>query len=245
MKNDLLKTNSIRHKVAFGSEKILFSLEFRERKTLAISVHPDLSVSVIAPVGQSLDKIASRVKKRAPWILRQQHYFSKFLPKQPARKYVSGETHKYLGRHYRLKVLKSRFERVRLKRGFLVVHVKDKSNASAVRRLLNAWYREQAQRHFEESLDRCFPLFHSFEIQRPFVKPKSMSKRWGSCTRTGTIYLNPQLILASKRCLDYVMVHELCHLRIHDHSAGFYRLLKKVMPDWEERKIQLENSAVT
>ena len=87
VKNDLLKSTPHQHRVVFGSEKIFFSLEFRDRKSLGISVHPDLSVLVVAPIGQPLDKISAKVKKRAPWILKQKHYFSKFLPKQPPRKF--------------------------------------------------------------------------------------------------------------------------------------------------------------
>lgn len=240
MKNDLLKTTATHHKVAFGSEKILYSLEFRDRRTLAISVHPDLSVSVVAPNGQSLEKISARVKKRAPWILRQKHYFSKFLPKQPARKYVSGETHKYLGRCYRLKVLTSKLPRVRLKRGYLVVHTQDRRNFQAIRRQVLSWCRNQAERQFNESLNRCLPLFRKLKIQAPEVRIKQMNKRWGSCTNSGIIYLNPDLIRAPKQCIDYVMVHELCHLKVRDHSKQYYRLLKKLLPDWKERKELLE-----
>jgi predicted metal-dependent hydrolase len=241
-KSNLLKTTDHLQKVSFGSEKISYSLEYRNRKSLAISVHPDLTVSVIAPEGQSIEKISARVKKRAPWILKQRHYFSKFLPKQPARRYVSGETHKYLGRHYRLKVLTSKIPRVRLKRGYLIVHTQNRSDSVAIKKLVTAWYRFQAEKHFNESLKRCLPLFRKLEISTPEVRMKHMSKRWGSCTSSAIIYLNPDLIKSPKSCIDYVMVHELCHLKIRDHSKKYYRLLKKLMPDWEKRKLSLESN---
>jgi predicted metal-dependent hydrolase len=242
VKSALLKSPSKLHRVNFGSEVILFSLEFKERKSLAISVHPDLSVSVTAPTDQPLIKISAKVKKRAPWILRQKHYFSKFLPKQPPRKFISGETHKYLGKHYRLKVIKSKKEHVTLKRGLILVSTPNRGDSRAVHSLLSGWYREQAERHFNDSLERCLKLFRKFNLNTPQVKLKKMAKRWGSCTSNGTIYLNPDLIRASKKCLDYVMVHELCHLKIRDHSRAYYRLLKRVMPDWEERKVHLEQT---
>lgn len=241
VKSDLLKSTLKLHKVNFGSEVISYSLEFRARKSLAISVHPDLSVAVTAPDDQSLAKIAAKVKKRAPWILRQKHYFSKFLPKQPPRKFVSGETHKYLGRHYRLKVISSKREHVSLKRGFLIVSTPNRNDSKAVHGLLSGWYREQAERHFQESLSRTFKLFRKFNIEIPNIRIKKMAKRWGSCTANGIIYLNPDLIKAPKKCIDYVMVHEMCHLKIRNHNAGYYRLLKKMMPDWEERKNVLES----
>lgn len=241
-KSNLLKTTGHHQKISFGSEKISYSLEYRNRKSLVISVHPDLTVSVIAPEGQSIEKISARVKKRAPWILKQRHYFSKFLPKQPARRYVSGETHKYLGRHYRLKVIASKIPRVRLKRGYLIVHTQDRNDSTAIKKLVTAWYRIQAEKHFNQSLKRCFPLFKRLQISIPEIRIKQMSKRWGSCTSSGTVYLNPDLIKAPRQCIDYVMVHELCHLKIRDHSKQYYRLLKKVMPDWEKRKSALEGN---
>ena len=240
MKRDLLKTAPKIHRVNFGSEIISFSLEFRERKSLAISVHPDCSVSVTAPNEQQLAKISAKVKKRAPWILRQKHHFSKFLPKPPPRKFRSGETHKYLGKHYRLKVIRSNNKHVTLKRGFIIVSTPYRNDSRVVRLLLTGWYRERAERHFNESLERSLKLLRKCNLNTPSIKLKKMAKRWGSCTPNKTIYLNPDLIRAPKKCIDYVMVHELCHLKIRNHGKAYYQLLNKVMPDWEERKDVLE-----
>lgn len=91
--------------VQFGSKKIVFNLEFSERKTLGISVSPDLKILVKAPIDVPLEKVKEKIKKRAPWIIRQQSFFLSFHPKMPERKFVSGETHLYLGRQYRLKVI--------------------------------------------------------------------------------------------------------------------------------------------
>jgi hypothetical protein len=94
------------HAVTFGGRKIDFELRRTKRKTLAITVKPDTSVVVTAPNGASLEAVAAKVRKRAVWIRRQQDYFATFLPQVPPRQYVSGETHRYLGRQYRLKVLR-------------------------------------------------------------------------------------------------------------------------------------------
>ncbi len=95
------------HSLYFGNIKIAFSLSFSTRKNLSISVHPNLEVTVDAPVDRSLDGVLFRVKKRAPWIIKQINYFECFQPLLTERKYVSGETHYYLGRQYRLKVVTS------------------------------------------------------------------------------------------------------------------------------------------
>jgi|688.fasta_scaffold192706_2 predicted metal-dependent hydrolase len=237
MTQDLLKTLPEKHEVNFGSKIISFALEYRPRKTLAISVYPDSTVRVIAPEGQSLTSIKGKVLKRAPWIVKQKFFFSQFQPKQPNKKFISGETHRYLGRQYRLKLLKGVQPRVTLKGAYITVY---SPNRDHTKRLLGEWYRQQAEINFKRSLARCFKLFNKYGLQPPKIKIKQMSKRWGSCTTNGTIYLNPELIKASSRCIDYVMVHELCHLRIKNHSAAYYRFLKKMMPDWEERKQVLE-----
>lgn len=241
MSQELLKTIPEKHEVNFGSKIISFALEFRPRKTLAISVYPDSTVRVIAPEGQSLASIKGKVLKRASWIIKQKIFFSQFNPRQPSKKFIPGETHRYLGRQYRLKVLKGAAPRVTLRGAYITVY---SPNRDHTKRLLSQWYRQQAEIHFSRSLTRCLKLLNKYSLQPPTIKIKQMSKRWGSCTISGTIYLNPELIKASSRCIDYVMVHELCHLRIKNHSSAYYRLLRKVMPDWEERKQQLEDSSI-
>ncbi len=92
--------------VLWGRTKIRYNYTFKDRKTLAIHVHPDLSVSVDVPVGTPLDKVRDKVKKRGSWIRKAWREFELYLPKQPARKYINGESHRYLGRQYRLKARK-------------------------------------------------------------------------------------------------------------------------------------------
>jgi predicted metal-dependent hydrolase len=229
------------HELNFGSKVISFSVLYRKRKTLAISVHPDTSVCVIAPEGQPLIAIKGRVLKRAPWILKQKRYFSEFLPKQPAKKFVTGETHRYLGKQYRLKVIKASSERVSLTGRFLTVYCTKRASQADVKRLLTRWYRERAEDRFQKSLDRCIKSFAKFMVEPPQLKVRRMSKRWGSVTSAGVIYLNPDLVKVSTQCIDYVVIHELCHLKVANHSSAFYRLLGKVLPDWKLRKNRLES----
>ena len=92
--------------IQFGSKEIVFELEFLERKSLGISVDPSMHVIVKAPLDTTIDKVKEKIRKRAPWIIRQQSFFLSFHPLMPERKYVSGETHLYLGRQYILKLSK-------------------------------------------------------------------------------------------------------------------------------------------
>lgn len=228
------------HYVPYGSKRIYFELEHRSRKSLAITVYPDLSVGVVAPETATLDKVKSKVKKRACWIQKQKLYFEDFLPASPPKKYISGETFRYLGRQYRLKVLQSKREEVKLKGRYITVFTANKKNAMKVKKLLNAWYREHARRRFEDRIEVLFPKLKKHNPKKPTLQLKKMTKRWGSCSVNGNILLNPELIKTPSQCIDYVIVHELCHLVIPSHSTKYYQLLDKVMPDWRTRKTILE-----
>lgn len=228
------------HSVRYGEEVIHFGLTRTGRKSLAISVLPDLSVVVTAPNGSPLELVRQKVRKRAPWILKQQDYFKTYLPKQPPRRYVSGETHLYLGRQYRLKVFETDAESVKLKGGYIHVGVNDKSDAERVRVLLDGWLLNHARAQFERRLDACWEHLRKQGVPRPTLRLRRMQKRWGTCTRGGVIYLTPGLVKAPGSCIDYVIVHELCHLKHPHHGKAFYEMLRRVLPDWEQRKARLE-----
>lgn len=228
------------HSVRYGEEVIHFGLTRTGRKSLAISVLPDLSVVVTAPNGSPLELVRQKVQKRAPWILRQQDYFKAYLPKQPPRRYVSGETHLYLGRQYRLKVFQTDAESVKLKGGYIQIGVNDKTGNDHVRALLDGWLVRRARAQFESRLDNCWVRLRKQGVLRPTLRLRRMQKRWGTCTRDGVIYLTPNLVKAPGSCIDYVIVHELCHLKHPHHGKAFYKMLRHVLPDWEQRKARLE-----
>jgi predicted metal-dependent hydrolase len=231
------ETNS----VTYGDEVIRFSISYTNRKTLAISVHPDMSVTVAAPQKARLDRIREKVLKRAAWILKQQDYFSGFLPSQSPRQYLSGETHYYLGKQYRLKVVEGDKESVKLIGGWFYVRVKCKDDRRRIETLLNEWLLSHAQERFRISLEKCSGQLRKYGIGEPKLYIRKMKKRWGSCTGSGVIYLNPGLIKAPSHCIDYIITHELCHLKYPHHGKQFYSLMNRVMPDWEARKRRLEN----
>ncbi|HOX01786.1 MAG TPA: SprT family zinc-dependent metalloprotease [Candidatus Paceibacterota bacterium] len=229
------------HEVAFGARPIRFVVKRTARRTLAITVKPDTSVVVTAPRGAGVEAIKARVRKRAMWVRRQQEYFSRFLPELPPRRYVSGETHRYLGRQYRLKVVDGPGEVARLRGRFIWVETKGNGESGRIRRLVNTWYALHAKERFARSLVECLARFQG-RVVAPELRLRRMPKRWGSWTRRGVIYLNPELILAPATCIDYVVTHELCHLVHGAHGQVFYGLLGRVMPDWQERKERLERA---
>lgn len=226
--------------VRYGRKTIRYSLLHIDRKTLEIAVHPDASVVVKAPVDSDIATIEKKLQKRALWILKQQTFFGQFNPRPPRRFYINGETHLYLGKQYRLKLANGPENSIKLSRSFLTITFQGKSTPERAGRLLSKWYLERARVQFNESLDRCWVLFSNRGLSRPKLFIKKMQKRWGSLSDHGMLVLNTDLIRAPKECIDYVVIHELCHLKCRDHSPGFYKLLESVIPDWEKRKHKLE-----
>lgn len=217
----------------------------KARKTLAIEVHPDSSVWVIAPLDTSLDAICQRVQARGRWIVKQQAQYRAYPTPLPERRYYSGEGYRYLGKQYRLKVLAGEREGVRLWHGKLEVTTKDPEDGKKVRQLLVAWMRKRAQVVFQERLEVCLrtaAVCHDPLHAPVSVNLRTMPQRWGSCTKQGDILLNPILVSAPKDCIDYVIMHELCHRVHHNHSPQFFALLSRCMPDWEARKARLNRT---
>lgn len=228
---------------SYGRTTIGYRVVFRSRRTLGIEVHPDLSVHVVAPVGTSLQVIEERVAKRGAWIGKQRRFFEQFLPHHPPRQAVSGETWTYLGRRYMLRIEAGEDPSVKLTRGDLRVVVPDRKDRVRVKRLLAAWYHEHAKAKFNEQvLIAVEELRLHHPIRVPKLAYRTMKRRWGSCSTSGTLTLNPDLIQAPLMCIRYVILHELCHLVHMDHGREFHRLLGRVMPDHRRWKERLEES---
>lgn len=227
----------------FGSQKLDFEVTYSPRKSLAISVYPDFTIQVIAPEHASNNDVIDRVNRRAKWIIKQLDYFESFLPRTPARQYISGESHKYLGKQYRLKVVKSDVESVKLQAGYIVVNTWD-TLSLRVKHLLTRWYFKNANRKINDRYQAILPRFKKYGLEAKMLKFKRMESRWGSCNVNQAIVLNPELIKAPVSCIDYVITHELCHIKHINHGKKFYQMLDVMMPDWEKRKQQLEECMV-
>jgi predicted metal-dependent hydrolase len=233
-----------RRSFGYGRKSIEYILYRCDRRTMEIAVHPDRTVIVKAPMGSDISFIEKKIRKRARWILKQQNYFRQFIPKTPDRCFVNGETHLYLGKQFRLRLTKGPENSVKLSRGFFQITCRNAPTPEAVQKLLNEWYSEKASLQFKESMDRCWLKLKSLGFTRPMISIKRMRKRWGSLSDKGTITLNIKLVKAPKECIDYVVNHELCHLKYPDHSSEFYTLLDSVVPGWEKIKHKLELSMV-
>jgi len=230
--------------ITYGKDAISFNVQFRPRKTVAIAVEPDKSVVVTAPEKADLSIVDRRVQDKARWILKQQQFFEQFVPRTPPREYVSGETHLYLGRQYRLKIHelpnKTVDHQVKLIGRYIHIYTHRPNGPAFSKKLLDDWYLDHAKSRFRERLRICFQPFDHMGHQHPTLKVRKLKKRWGSLTPTGSLLLNRDLIRAPRHCIDYVITHELCHLEYPNHSTQFYSFLSAMSPDWKKNKQQLE-----
>lgn len=211
-----------------------------DRKTLAISVHPDGSLELVAPHDASIEGILLKITKRRKWILTQRRNFLSMNAARAEPRYVTGATHRYLGRQYRLKILRGDQPGVSLKGAYFHITVRGDDFAEA-KVLLNKWFRAKAAEHFMKRLDAWSPWCAKHRVPKPILRLLKMPKRWGSASPDGRIALNPELIHMPSSCIDYVITHEICHLKHPNHGPSFHRLLTSLMPDWRKQKERMEH----
>lgn len=204
-------------------------------KSASIDVKDEV-VRVSIPSTLSDKRLEALIIQRTPWIhskLKEQ------AQAEPAKKteYIDGESISYLGRNYRLKLEHGITKSAKLKNGKLVVNIPaEKANGRFdryIRTTIEDWYKKQALRHFREKSSRFG--------DRIGVTPKSIDvsdfkARWGSCSPEGDITYHWRVIAASHRIVDYIVVHELCHLIEHSHSPRYWQLVENILPDYRERR---------
>jgi predicted metal-dependent hydrolase len=226
----------------YADEQICFERLPRQNQTgkILIKVLPDCRVQIFAPDNTSNDEVIAAAKLRARWIYRQLREFRQCLEDVRLRQYISGESHYYLGKQYVLKVVENPGEKpgVKLTRGKIELTVREKS-PEKIRSMLDAWYKTRAKEVFSRRLDAMLEQA-LWVSHRPPLGVLTMKTQWGSCSPAGRLTLNPYLVKAPRDCIDYVILHELCHLAEHNHSDRFYRLMGQVLPNWQEIKNRLD-----
>lgn len=187
-----------------------------------------------APQGISLQQVDSFIGQHANWIRKQQRKaYARRQALPPALTYGDGETLYFLGEAYALRVVFGRAGTVRIEDAAMIVTVKVDGDSDAVERAVMRWYRQQAAALFEERLALQFArVQHWGAVPLPLVI-RRMKSRWGSCTSKGKITLSLRLMQAPTALIDYVIMHELCHLREMNHGPGFYALMAEICPDWQ------------
>lgn len=211
------------------------------RRTIAIYVNRDGSVLVRAPQRASFGEVCVFLAERWEWL---QHHRGRFLrePAPPTLLFRDGAPILHLGEELVLRVQEGTRTRS-LRRGdelHLTVPPRGGDDNSAIVAAVDAWQRREALQLFPERLAHCHGRMQDLRLPVPQLRVRKMRSRWGSCSRAAVITLNLELIRSPLACIDYVITHELCHLVEFNHSPRFYELQGRFIPDWRERKLQLE-----
>ncbi|WP_312345835.1 M48 family metallopeptidase [Chryseobacterium binzhouense] len=237
LKLQLQISSGMIHFVEFGSRKIEFTVKYTARKTFGIKVSPDKTVHVSVPIETSMEEIEKWVVKKATWIFKQQHYFNTLELYDINYEIKSGYSVFYLGRQYKIIIEISKKEEVSYLGNQFLILVKKKENAPVI---FGKWLKERAIQKISEI---ALPLMKKFEKNYKVpskIHFQEMPTRWGSCTVKNKLIFNPRLIHVPRRCIEYVIMHELCHLIHKHHNKDFFDFLTLKMPDWENRKQKLD-----
>jgi predicted metal-dependent hydrolase len=224
--------------VQFGGTRIDYTVRrSARRRTVAVAVDPRLGVLVAAPDATPLSRLDAVVHRKARWIVERLRRVRRTEQPLPQREFVSGESYLYLGRHYRLKVVPvAQPGDARVAGGLLVVGVhralRGAERTAAARRAVESWYRRRAARRLAQRVRQWAP---TVGVAEPHVVIRSQQRRWASCDAHGTLRINWRIVQAPMRLVDYVVAHELVHLRHQEHSKAFWAALGRAMPDYERR----------
>lgn len=212
------------------------------RKTATIKI-VEGDVHVIVPQSLSQKRIEALIKQKTKWIRQKLNLQASIQPVRP-KEYVSGEAFSYLGKNYRLKLSQGASGSVKLVAGRFQLSVPEKLKGDArtkyVKDRMARWYREHALQRLQDKVSRYAPLLC---VSPSSVKVKYFKSRWGSCSILGDITFNWRIIMAPHRIVDYVVVHELTHLKHHDHSEKFWKTVESVVPHFRECKLWLKKNA--
>lgn len=223
----------------YGSYRYTYSHVRQNRKTLSVTVYPDMKIVLKSPEEASQERIEQFLRRKWMWLEKQLRFFKKYKRKIYEREYITGESFLYLGKLYTLQVKKGSTDEVVYYKGKLFVYTTEKvTNSEHTKLILRRWYRRRAQAILNQRYSEVFKKFDYDSI--PELRILKMPKRWGSFISKKAITLNPELIKAPIECIDYVIIHELCHMKYKDHSKNYFDYLEKMCPNWKELKEKLE-----
>ena len=239
-----MSATSKRMVLAEGRE-ISYVLERKQVKNLNLRIRKDGSVFVSANDAVSFDEVDEFVCNKASYILGAVKRFNEMaLYKPQPKQYVSGETFYLQGRALRLQVSQAAKDSISSDGVCIYLKAKDVNDFEKKRRMVNRFLDSQCKTIFVEVMDELYPLFKKYGIEKPALRIRDMETRWGSClAKKGIVTLNKRLLEAPRNCIEYVVMHELCHFMHPNHSKHFYAFLSMLMPDWKERKQFLDKTA--
>ena len=232
----------MRSSVIYLDHKIDFDIEYRNRRTMAIQIMPPDKVLIISPLGVPEDTIRRRVKSKGNWIVKKLIQLGEIKLNTPDRIFSDGQPFLFLGRDYPLHILKNerKIPKVIFTEKRFNIELSE-LDPGKMRKAMEKWYRKKADRIIN---DRVEVYVNEIGRRPRIVKVKEQKRRWGSCTAKGNLYFNWRCIMAPPAVIDYIVVHEMSHLAIPNHSKRFWQKVGSVLPDYKKRRKWLKDNGL-
>ncbi len=227
------------------TEGIEFKVVYSKRRSLGISVLPDSTVIVRVP-NRTSDKTINRiVSEKAAWIIKHRDNYRSRINSKSTRGYVNGENHPFRGNESVLKIEKTKKPYVRFTDHTIELGLEKTEDPKVIKKLLYQGYKNEAMVLFPEMLENTLEKFENQMFRPAGLVIRTMKRRWGSCSNKGIITLSTELIKLPDLFIEYVILHELCHLKHHNHGSGYYKLLSELFPEWKSVRKEMRNHLVS
>lgn len=226
--------------------KLTYELERKRVKNINLRIRSDETLFVSASPVVAVNTIDDFILSKSDFILKSLNRFSeKRRWEIDNKKYVSGESFYLLGKQMRLIVKQAEQNHVEEDGIYITLSCKRSDDYLLKKRLIEKFFCLRCYEEFNKIIERCYPLFKKYKVPYPNLKIRRMKTRWGSCIPSKKqITLNENLIHFSARCIESVVIHEFCHFRYPNHSKEFYNFMTILMPDWKERKKELDETVL-
>lgn len=221
-------------------EDIEFKVIYSRRRTIGISILPDSSVIVRVPYLTSFKTIDRIVNDKYRWVVKHRDNYRKLDNNSQRKSYISGEKHLFRGSESELKLEKSAKAYIRFQDHTIELGTEKTEDQAAIKKLLYKGYKNEALKVFPELMSKVLLRHENQDFKPAGLVIRTMKRRWGSCSNKGIITLSTELVKLDDLYIEYVITHELCHLKHHNHGPRFYELLSELFPDWKSARKELK-----
>ncbi len=223
------------------ADSIEYKVIFSRRRTLGISVLPDATVVVRVPYRTSGKTIKKLVEDKSGWIIKHRDFFRNNHGKLPVKSYLNGSEHLFHGNKMTLNIQESGNPYVTFNGSNILMGIMNPASEVSVRNLLHKAFKNEALKYLPIMFYNINKKLSGYGLNPTGLVIRTMKSRWGSCTNKGKITLNSELIRLSDKYIEYVIIHELCHLKHHNHGPKYYDLLSLLYPDWKSVRREMKN----
>ena len=216
-----------------------YKVVYSRRRSIGISIGPETGVTVRAPYRTSIKTIENLVLSKSTWIKKHQENYKSAIKINNQKALANGDTVLFRGKEYYVRIIESKKYFTKLSENNIEIGLKNTEERETAGLMLEKWYKVIAEGIFRRKFEEILIRFRNYNFAPTEFTVRSLKRRWGSCSSNGKITISSELVKLDDIYLEYVILHELCHLRHHNHGKEFYKLLSEVFPDWKQRRSEL------